>query len=101
MLRSMAENAEMKEDSAESPTRPLAGYAMASIMSRAAENARASMRSKAAESLLGKMTENSSPKVLGSDQPGKQMIENAEVSQADTMMYLGNIPKGTSEGFIL
>lgn len=97
-LRNMVETA--KEPAGEAATRPQAGYAMSSMMSRAADNARASMRSSlAATAAPGKDGRGASQAAPGG--PGSGGAVAAGSSEADARIFIGNIPQGTSEGLIL
>jgi len=94
MLKAMVEQHSSSEPAQEVKERPVAGYAMASMMSRAAENMRAAARSKAAENLASKASKPTATTTGSTDAP-------AGVKQPEMQMYLGKIPTGTSEGLIL
>lgn len=91
VLKSLAQAQEAAE--AEKAKPPVAGYAMASMLHRAAENAKRSARSRlaAGESASGTAPAQSRTRAVGEDAG----------SEVKSMLYLGNIPAGTGEGLIL
>jgi hypothetical protein len=100
MLKAMADT-RGKEDLA-GDSRPMAGYAMVSMMHRAAENAKRNMRSRMAEELLSKPPTASAGKASKQSEPPlldpEELVQNGEEAG---LMFLGSIPKGTGEGLIL